>query len=146
MEIEVKIDPGRKENKIVIYTARMSEEIQLLIDKLSEQSMHMITGFLHEKLTVLDQDKIIRVYADTGKVYAQTEDGKYTLRLRLYEAEERLDRNDFVRISHSEIINIRKTRHFDFGYTGTIHVELSDGSSAWVSRRYVGKIKKILGI
>lgn len=56
-------------------------------------------------MKVLDQHDIIRLYATNGKGYAVTEDGEYQLRLRLHELEERLDKDDFVRISNSEIIN-----------------------------------------
>lgn len=39
-------------------------------------------------------------------MFAQTDDGELSLRLRLYEMEERLDKSVFVRISHSELINL----------------------------------------
>lgn len=41
-------------------------------------------------MKVLDQHDIIRLYATKGKVYTETEDGEYQLRLRLYEFEEHL--------------------------------------------------------
>ena len=77
---------------------------------------------------------------------AYTDQGCYTLRLRLYEAEERLNKKTFVRISNSEIVNLRKIKNFDFSITGTICIRLTDGSTSYVSRRYVQKIKKILGV
>ncbi|HOQ15958.1 MAG TPA: LytTR family DNA-binding domain-containing protein, partial [Defluviitaleaceae bacterium] len=67
-------------------------------------------------------------------------------RLKLYEIEERLDKNYFVRISNSEIINLRKVKSFDLSFTGTICVKLSNDTVTYVSRRRVGKVKKILGI
>ena len=65
--------------------------------------------------------------------------------MRLYEIEEKLCSGNFVRISNSEIINLKKVKNFDLSFTGTILVRLSDGSTSYVSRRYVSKIKKILG-
>lgn len=89
---------------------------------------------------------MIRIYADNGKVLAVTDKGEYVLRLRLYEAEEYLSECRFVRISNSEIINLNKVSHFDLSFTGTICVKLLNGTTTYVSRRYVSKIKKILGI
>ena len=97
-------------------------------------------------MELLEQADIIRVYAAAGKVYGTTEKGDFQLRLRLYEMEERLDKSCFVRISNSEIINLRKVRSFDLSFSGTICVSLSNGSVTYVSRRYMAKIKQVLGI
>ncbi|MDE7359910.1 MAG: LytTR family transcriptional regulator, partial [Lachnospiraceae bacterium] len=68
------------------------------------------------------------------------------LRLRLYEAAERLNPSHFVRISNSESINLNKGKNVDLSFSGTIYVELTNGTTTYVSRRYVSKIKKILGM
>ncbi|MEE3499403.1 MAG: LytTR family DNA-binding domain-containing protein, partial [Ruminococcus bromii] len=44
------------------------------------------------------------------------------------------------------IINLKKVRNFDLSLSGTICVTLSDGTATYVSRRYVSKIKKVLGL
>ncbi len=146
MEIEIKIDGNYKEPKIIILTEKMSDEINLLVKKITEDVPQMIAGFQDDQLKVLEQDEIFRIYTANNKVFANTSDGDYSLRLRLYELEERLEKNDFVRISNSEIINIRKVKAFDLSFTGTICVKLIDGTVTYVSRRYVPKIKQILGI
>ena len=48
--------------------------------------------------------------------------------------------------SENEIINLKKVRGFDLSFTGTICVSLSNGTVTYVSRRYVAKIKQLLGI
>lgn len=146
MEIEIKIDGNYKEPKIIILTEKMSDEISLLVKKITEDVPQMIAGFQDDQLRVLEQDEIFRIYTANNKVFARTNDGEYSLRLRLYELEERLEKNDFVRISNSEIINIRKVKAFDLSFAGTICVKLIDGTVTYVSRRYVPKIKQILGI
>ena len=70
--------------------------------------------------------------------------GEYFLRLRLYEAEERLNRKFFVRISQSELVNLKQVKRFDLSFTGTIGLLLSDGTTSYASRRYVAKIKQLL--
>ena len=81
-----------------------------------------------------------------GRVYAETTRGEYLLRLRLYEVETRLDSSSFVRISNSDIINLKKVNGFDLSFAGTICVTLSSGTVTYVSRRFVAKIKQLLGI
>ena len=79
-------------------------------------------------------------------MFAEKNHGEYMLRLRLYEMEQRLDSNFFVRISNSDIINLRKVKGFDLSFAGTICVTLSNGTVTYVSRRFVAKIKQLLGI
>lgn len=146
MQIEVKIDSACTEPKIIVVAGEMTEELNALLKRLSQEAPQLLAGFRDNTLEILEQPSIIRVYAAGGKVFAVTEKGEYTLRLRLYELEERLDKGSFVRISHSEIINLRKAKGFDLSLAGTICVSLSNGTAAYVSRRYVAKIKQILGL
>lgn len=106
----------------------------------------LIAGFKDDSVQVIDPSSIYRVYAQSGKVFAETNKGNYLLRLRLYEAEERLEKLSFVRISNSDIINLKKVKSFDLSFAGTICITLSNGTVTYVSRRTVSKIKKLLGI
>lgn len=146
MQVEIKIDHSYIEPKIIILTAVMTEEVKVVLNKLSENTPQIISGSKNEKIEVIEQGDLIRIYANAGKVFAVTDKGEYTVRLRLYELEERLNPNQFVRISNSEIVNLKKVKNFDLSFTGTICVELSNGTTTYVSRRYVSKIKKILGV
>lgn len=146
MQIEIKIDDSCKEPKIIVVTKEMTEEINLLLKRLSEDTPQIIAGFSGDAVTILEQEEIINIYAEAGKIIAVTSKGEYNVRLRLYELEERLDKICFVRISNSEIINLRKVKGFDLSFSGTICVKLSNGSSTYVSRRYVSKIKQVLGM
>lgn len=146
MQVEIKIDASCAEPKVVITTNAMTEEIDRMVKQLSETAPQIITGSKDGKLEILEPKDLIRVYASSGKVLAITANGEYTLRLRLYELEERLDKSRFVRISNSEIINLKKAKSFDLSLTGTICVKFSNGMRTYVSRRYVPRIKKILGV
>ncbi|HIY02043.1 MAG TPA: LytTR family transcriptional regulator [Candidatus Blautia faecipullorum] len=146
MQIEIKIDNSCRETKIIVVTDKMTDEINTLVKKLAGDTPQLIAGLQKDTLKILDQHDIFRIYAANGKVYAETEDGEYLLRLRLYELEERLDKNDFVRISNSEMINLKKVKGFDLSYTGTICVSFLNDTVTYVSRRYVKKIKQVLGI
>jgi len=89
---------------------------------------------------------IVRIYTEQKKVFVQTLTGIYTVRLRLYELEERLNMQIFVRISNAEIVNRHMIKRMDISRTGTIGVELVGNINTYASRRYVTKIKKQLGL
>ncbi|MGW8115328.1 LytTR family DNA-binding domain-containing protein [Caproicibacterium sp. NSD3] len=146
MEIEIKVDDSCKEPKIIVITNQVTEEINNLVKRISQVAPQMIVGFREDGAEIVEQEKISRVYAEDGKVVAIADGHEYILRLRLYELEERLNKNYFVRISNSEIINLKKVKNFDLSLTGTICVKFDDGTVTYVSRRFVSKIKQMLGI
>ncbi|MFA7177589.1 MAG: LytTR family transcriptional regulator [Clostridiaceae bacterium] len=146
MQIEIITDALCKQMRVVIYTDEVNDEVNELVKRLSDDAPKVLAGFRDNSFELLDLSEIIRVFASSGKVFAVTRDGEYSLRLRLYEIGERLKKSDFVRISNSEIINLRKVKSFDLSFTGTICVTFSDSSKSYVSRRYVSEIKKVLGI
>lgn len=110
MQVEIKIDGSCIDPKVIILTASMTEDVSNIIKKLSENSSQIISGYKDEKIEILEQTDLIRIYANSGKVYAVTDKGEYILRLRLYEIENRLPSNQFIRISNSEIINLKKSQ------------------------------------
>lgn len=146
MQVEIKIDSSHTVPKVIILTASITDDVNNIVKKLSEDATQIISGYKDEKIEILEQADLIRIYANSGKIFAVTTKGEYILRFRLYELENRLPSDQFIRISNSEIINLKKVNHFDLSFTGTICVKLSNGITTYVSRRYVPKLKKILGI
>ena len=146
MQIELNIDPSCAQPKIIIQAAALTDEVNAIMQKLSEDAPQLLTGTRDGKLEILEPAALIRVYAGAGKVFAVTKNGEYTLRLRLYELENRLNPHQFVRISNSEIINLKMVESLDLNLAGTICVRLKTGLTTYVSRRYLRKLKEILGI
>ncbi|MGI6071158.1 MAG: LytTR family DNA-binding domain-containing protein, partial [Blautia sp.] len=106
MQVEIKIDSSYTDPKVIILTASMTDDVNSIVKKLSEDVSQIISGYKDEKIEILEQADLIRIYANSGKVFAVTNKGEYVLRLRLYEIEKRLPPNQFIRISNSEIINL----------------------------------------
>lgn len=146
MKIEVRIEEGQTEPKLLILVDRMTDEVSDLVRRLSGGEFTALAGFRGDEARLIGDEDIIRVYTSEGKVFAVTDTGEYRLRLRLYELEDRLDSRSFVRISNAEIVNIKRVRGFDLSLSGTICVSLSNGETTYVSRRYVSKVKKTLGL
>ena len=145
MEVEVRIEPERTDVRVVIHAPARTEEVERLLAVLSEREKGLL-GFRGTEAVMLAPETILRFYGEDKEVRAQTADGIYTVRHRLYELEERLDRQQFVRISHSEIVNLKRVTALDLRLTGTIRMTLTGGVTVYVSRRYVKKIKEVLGL
>lgn len=119
------------------------------------QMANAISGFVNDKLVGTDEkgdkvmlrpQEIIRFYAQNQKVMAQDEKGIYSVHEKLYELEEILSEKSFIRISKSEIVNLRKIKKLDMNMVGTIKVILTDGTETYTSRRNVTNLKKKLGL
>ena len=146
MEIEIKVEPGRQEPKLVILAGEESDDLRRLAERLSKLSVGPIPVTLKEEKLLLPQGDFLRFYTDGKGVSAQTAEETYTVRLRLYELEERLDAARFVRISNGEIINLDRVTAVDLSLAGTICMTLDGTVKAYVSRRYVKKIKETLNL
>ena len=145
LKIDVTLDPALEELLIKVLSPGETEELAALLERLEERPP--LTGFRDGSAVPLEAGEVLRFYGEDKEVRAQALGGAvYTVRLRLYELEERLDRRTFVRVSHSEIVNWKRVTALDLSLSGTIRVTLEGGVVTYVSRRYVKKIKEVLGI
>ena len=146
MEVELKLEPGRTEPKIVILAGEDSDALRQLMRELSELAVGPVPVWKEERMLLLRQEEFLRFYADGRGVSAQTAEDTYSVRLRLYELEDRLDPRRFARISNSEIVNLKRVTAVDLSLAGTIRMTLDGSVTAYVSRRYVKKIKETLDL
>lgn len=146
VKVEWVIDPNQTEPKIVIHAPEKTPELEDLVRHLEESLPAPVMGFAEEKAIPLLPKDILRFYGEEKSVLAQTADRIFRVRERLYELEEILDSHAFVRISQSEIVNLKQVTALDLTITGTIKMTLTGGAVCFVSRRYVKKIKEALGL
>ena len=145
MKIDVTLDPALEELLVKVLSPGETEELAALLERLEERPL--LTGFRDGSAVPLEAAEVLRFYGEDKVFCAEAVGGEiYTVRLRLYELEGRLDRRTFVRVSHSEIVNWKRVTALDLSLSGTIRVTLEGGVVTYVSRRYVKKIKEVLGI
>ena len=144
MKVDIRIDPACGEPSVTITASALTEEVRALAARLEGGAV--LIGWEGDRAVPLSEGDILRCYGEEKGVRVQTIGGAYDLRERLYELEGKLDRHTFVRISHSEIVNLGKVTALDLSLTGTIRMTLTGGTVCWVSRRYVKKIKEALGL
>lgn len=146
MKVEIKIDEKIKENRVIVEANEMTEEISDIISSINNKTNNQLKVFLDEEMYLLNIDEIESVYANDKKVFIKTKDKEYVSKQRLYELEDILPRNKYIRISNSEIINLNKVKSINTKITGTIVITFYSGYQTYSSRRYINKIKEALGI
>ena len=72
MKVEFELDPSCAEPRVVIRAPQMTGEVAALIRRLTEAPPAFLMGFRDEQAVPLDPAQIIRVYAQAGKVLAET--------------------------------------------------------------------------
>ena len=147
VDIRLEIDPSCQKPEVIIRSDRQTELTDRIISALERclgNEYPPIAAYQRDTLVFVAQNEIIRVYTESRKLILCTKDGRYESRQPLKELEEKLDREQFARISRFEIINLRKVSSFDFSITGTIRVLFQDGSETWVARRYIQPIQQTL--
>lgn len=149
MNIEVILDKIYKEVNVKIFSASYSKEVEIIkeaIENLQKNPSEKIVAFKKDEIKIIDYKEISRFYSENNKLYLDSKNSKYLTKLRIYELEERLPRNKFIKISRSEIVNLDYVEKLDLSFTGTIALKMKDGKITYVSRRNIKKFKEILGI
>ena len=149
LKVEINIDHSVKEIEVLITAQEQSGTVNALyghIVDFDRKSLETLTAYKDDIAKIVYVTDIFRIYTGKKKVYIQTLQGEYAIRYRLYELEEALDKKQFLRISNSEIVNVKKIRDIDLSIIGRICIRFLNNTQTYVSRRYIPKIKKSLGI
>ena len=146
MKIDFLKDALQTEPKLMVVAAERDEKIDALMEQLERMYSDTVKGYVGERVQILKQAEILRVYAEGQRVLCQTEAGVFLLRARLYEMEEQLDPQVFVRISKCEIVNTAHILRLDVTLSGTVGVQLTGGIKTYTSRRYMKKLKAVFGL
>ena len=146
-DIKLIIDEAFERLTVIIKNRENNEEVEGVINAIQTYANNqkpMIQAYFKGSVVMLPQRKIFRIYIVNRKILIQTSERLYEVRKNLRDLEEMLDSESFIRISQSEILNIKRVKNFDFSSTGTIEVELENGEKTYVSRRRVKEIKAAL--
>ena len=144
MKLELNIDEKIKETLVVVSANKIDKEVQNLINYIEYSSEYLI-GIVENKASIIDIEEIIRVYIEDRKTFVVTLKDTYVVKKKLYEVENIVTRN-FVKISQSEIANIKFIKNLDFSNTGTIVIKYKNSDISYVSRRMIKEFKLKLGI
>lgn len=147
MQVRAVISEKYQAIELHVCNKEANEEVRNLVEELSGFVNHgLVVQAENGDKTMLSEKDVVSFFSEGQRVYARTIGASYVVPRKLYELENELDKNQFIRISKSEIINLKRIQKLDMSLAGTIRVIMKDGSEAYTSRRNVVKLKKALGI
>ena len=145
MKIDIDINNSYKEIILTIKAPEMTPEVVEIIGKLKTTNKNIV-GRIEQKMHILNPKDILLFYSQGQKIYADTTNDTYEIKQKLYEIEDDLKGEGFVRISKFAIANINKIRDIEMFFNGSLVVNFINGKQEAISRRYVSKVKEYLGI
>lgn len=136
----------KDEIEIIINTSENSEMLNKIIDNIQTMSKNIdtIIGVNNSNISIIQVSKILYFYSKEQNNYCRTKDGEFKIKKKLYELEETLNKNTFIRISNSCIANIEYVKSFDLSKIGNIIVKFTDDTSEYVSKRRIPYVMKFL--
>lgn len=144
MKIELKLSDDIEENYVIIYAKTLTPEIQKMMTLLRTDKK-FVPVYRDDQIILLQPDEIYMVRVENGKVVIYGKKDQDIVHKRLYEVADDLGKS-FIKISKACYINLEKLKLVEPSFNGMMRVELQNGLSDYISRKYLHEFKKYLGI
>lgn len=145
MKVRVIENPSLDEERITIECPIYNQDIKDVIHMLRHEQKTMTC----QKDKVIYQVKISDIYyieSVDDKTYVYLKDNVYQTSLRLYELEKMLQKNNFIRISKSCLLNIKFLKSVRVLIYGKYEATLINQEKLIISRKYMPDFKKAFGL
>ena len=147
MKVEIRIDKSISKSEInaLITCPEVTEtvlEAQRLLLGLGEGET-VITGMENGRTVIIDRSELYAVKSENGKTLLVCREKSYESPKPLKDFE---GLRDFMRISKSCIVNLKKLKLVEPHYSGLMILELKNGSKEFISRKYLPDLKNYLGL
>jgi DNA-binding LytR/AlgR family response regulator len=143
MKILIEEPAPDEEEQIIIRCREMTKELLALIDGFKTQR-HTIIGMDGNDIHRIDPSQIYYFEAVDNKVFIYCREKVFESKSKLYEIEELFKYSDFLRVSKSAILNLRKISFLSPGFSGRLEAALDNEEKIIISRQYVPDLKRKL--
>ena len=144
MKIIVEQPSTLEEDHVIIKCRDVHPELISLLNSFNKTKK--LIGYLDNEVHRIDPSDVYYIEAIDNKTFLYGHNLVYESKKKLYELEELLKMNDFLRISKSTIINLSKIKALKPALSKRIEATLDNNEKIIVSRQYVSNLKKHLGI
>ena len=154
MKVQLFVSKDLEEPYAEIFTDALTDNIQkamVLLENETEMDEEGINdnSILAVKkgsdIVLLDFEDIFMIRVEDKQTKVFTEDNDYLVKKPLYQIEENLDSN-FVRVSKTTIVNLRKIKRVAPSLKGMMFIELKNGLKDNISRKYLSDFKDALDL
>ena len=148
MIVEKKFEYNQ-ENIAIIFDINTIEKLMIFLDELGVRKKNslVISGKSNEGYEVLRYKDISYFEAVGNNVYAVNTFKKYKVKEKLYELEDKLKAEGFIRVSKSFVVNIVKIERINPWFNGKLLLKLNEPfCEIDVTRKYVKDFKNFLGL
>ncbi len=144
MQVKIEVSPEHTPPRAVIYTDRITPEIQRALDILQAKDAPVLAE-RNGRTFLLAGPEICMVRVVGGETRLYTEKEEFSTRKRLYELLDQLG-GGFMQISKSCIVNLSCVESVEAGFGGGLLLKMKNGLSDYVSRKYLPGLKNYLGL
>ncbi len=146
MKVNLFVSRDIEEPHADIHTNELTGNITKAINILeSDESSDMIAVKKQSDIALLELSEIFMFRVEEKQVNVYTESSRYLIKKPLYQVEESLN-SDFVRISKTTIVNLRKIKRVAPSLKGMMFIELKNGLKDNISRKYLPDFKNALDL
>ena len=146
MKVNLFVSRDIEEPYADIHTNELTDNVTKAISILeSDESNDMIAVKRGSDIAFLEFDEIFMFRVEDKQLKVFTKDDEYLIKKPLYQVEEQLS-SDFVRISKTTIVNLRKIGRVAPSLKGMMFIELKNGLKDNISRKYLPDFKNALDL
>lgn len=146
LKVEVILSKEDTEPRVCIYTSEISDELQMVIASLTSKEItrqSSIIGTLDDVEYVLKLSDVYYFEANSNTIIAVHKDNRYKLKLRLYEVEQLVPANQFMRVSKSIVVNMEKIYTIERSFGSPYLITLQDNmGKILASSQYIKLLKE----
>ena len=143
MKLEIRKIPENEPELVEIRYHWMTDEVQEIVSFVKSRQGRLSATREGQRFEVPVVDLFYAESVDE-RVFLYSATDSYEIRMKLYELEELLKNNHFLRISKSMLVNLMKISSVRPALNGRFSAILKNGEEVIISRKYVPALKKVL--
>ena len=146
MKVNLFVSRDIEEPYADIHTNELTDNITKAMSILeSDDSNDMLAVKKGSDIALLEFSDVYMFRVEDKQVKVYTENNEYLVKKPLYQVEESLT-SDFVRISKTTIVNLKKIERVAPSLKGMMFIQLKNGLKDNISRKYLPDFKQALDL